>query len=161
MKTGNYRMLVCATVFASLLCLVSFAWVLAQSYFICSGSGEGCIVWCDALLPLQICVFTGRLLFKSAFYLLLIVFLVKQHVAIKNGSLFPGAKVGIMYATAACFLIGETCYDNFSTALILETPRCGAFVVNGDTLIYATMLLAFALIYKVAVKVSEENNLTI
>lgn len=161
MKTGNYRTLAVATVFASLLCLVSFAWVLAQSYFICSGSGEGCIVWCDELLPLQICVFTGRLLFKSAFYLLLIVFLVKQLVAIKNGSLFPGANVGIMYATAACFLIGETCYDNFSTALILETPGCGAFVVNGDTLIYATMLLAFALIYKVAVKVSEENNLTI
>lgn len=161
MKTGNYRTLAVATAFASLLCLVSFAWVLAQSYFICSGSGEGCIVWCNELFPLQVCVFTGRLLFKGAFYLLLIVFLVKQLVAIKNGSLFPGANVGIMYATAACFLIGETCYDNFSTALVLETPGFGAFVVNGDTLIYATMLLAFALIYKVAVKVCEENRLTI
>jgi hypothetical protein len=56
-------------------------------------------------------------------------------------------------------LVGNICDDNISTALICGDN--GAFVINSDTLLYAALLVIFALIYKVAVKVSEENSLTI
>ena len=73
--------------------------------------------------------------------------------------LFPNVNVKIIYSIAACYLIGNICDDNISTALICGDN--GAFLINSDTLLYAALLVIFALIYKVAVKVSEENNLTI
>lgn len=159
MKTKGYRRMMGVTIFAALICIVSIIWILVQSYFIGTGSGEGCIVWHEELYPIQYTIFYGRLIFKSLFYLLIIVFLFKQLKAIKNGMLFPGANVKIMYVIATSYLMGNICDDNIATAL--TCGKHGAFVINGDTLLYASLLMIFALIYKVAVKVSEENNLTI
>lgn len=161
MKQRNYKTLLGATVLASVFCLVSIVWIIIQSYYICTNSGEGCIVWHDEIYLMQLAVFIGRLIFKSVFYLLIIIFLVKQLQAIKNGTLFPRANVWIMYATALCYLIGNVCHDNFSTCLVLDTPGHASFAFNIDTLIYAIMLLVFAFVYKVAADVSEENHLTI
>lgn len=147
------------TIFASLLCIVSIVWILCQSYFVCTESGEGCIVWHEELYPLQAGIFIGRLVFKTLFYVLIMMFLFKQLKAIKDGIIFPRVNVKIMYTIAACYLVGNICDDNISTALICGDN--GAFVINSDTLLYAALLVIFALIYKVAVKVSEENNLTI
>lgn len=144
---------------ASLLCTASIVWIFCQSYFISTGSGEGCIVWHEELYPLQAAIFTGRLLFKSMFYALIMVFLFKQIKAIKSGVLFPGINVTILYCIAGCYLIGNICDDNIATALTSSSHA--AFAINGDTLLYAALLVVFALIYKVAVRVSEENNLTI
>jgi hypothetical protein len=159
MKTKGYKGMMGVTIFASLLCVASIVWILFQSYFVCTESGEGCIVWHEELYPLQAGIFTGRLLFKSLFYALVIVFLVKQLNAIKNNVLFPNANVKIIYLIATSYFIGNICDDNISTALI--SGDNGAFVINSDTLLYAALLVIFALIYKVAVNVSEENSLTI
>ncbi len=159
MKTRKIKGIRGVAVLASLLCAVSIVWILVQSYFVCTGSGEGCIAWHDELYMLQWAIFIGRLLFKSLFYALIILFLIKQHKAIGNGVLFPSSNVKILYAIAGCYLVGNICDDNMATALV-----CGenaAFVLNGDTLLYSALLVVFALIYKVAVNVSEENNLTI
>lgn len=159
METKGYKGMMGVTIFASLLCIVSIVWILCQSYFISTGSGEGCIVWHEELYPLQAGIFIGRLVFKTLFYALIMALLFKQLKAIKDGILFPRANVKIMYIIAVCYLIGNLCDDNISTALLFE--ESGKFVINSDTLLYAALLVIFALIYKVAVKVSEENNLTI
>lgn len=159
MKTKNYKGMMGITIFASLLCIVSIVWILVQSYCISTESGEGCIVWHEELYPVQLCVFIGRLAFKTLFYALIMVFLIKQFKAIRNGVLFPAVNVKILYSIALCYLIGSTCDDNVATAVHIENS--GSFVINGDTLLYAALLVIFALLYKVAVKVSEENNLTI
>ncbi len=159
METKGYKGMMGVTIFASLLCIVSIVWILCQSYFISTSSGEGCIVWHDELYPLQAGIFIGRLVFKTLFYALIMAFLFKQLKAIKDGMLFPRANVKIMYTIAVCYLIGNLCDENITTALLFEDS--GKFVINSDTLLYAALLVIFALIYKVAVKVSEENNLTI
>lgn len=159
METKGYKGMMGVTIFASLLCIVSIVWIFCQSYFVCTESGEGCIVWHEELYPLQAGIFIGRLVFKTLFYVLIMVFLFKQLKAIKDGIIFPRVNVKIMYTIAACYLVGNICDDNISTALICGDN--GAFVINSDTLLYAALLVIFALIYKVAVKVSEENNLTI
>lgn len=146
-------------VVASLLCTASIVWIFFQSYFISTGSGEGCIEWHEELYPLQAAIFAGRLLFKSMFYALIILFLFKQIKAIKNGVLFPDINASILYCISGCYLIGSICDDNIATALTNSSHS--AFVINSDTLLYAALLVVFALIYKVAVRVSEENNLTI
>ena len=148
------------TIFASLLCTVSIVWIIAQSYFISTQSGEGCIHWHEDLYPMQIVIFIGRLLFKTSFYTLIMVFLAKQLKAIKNGVLFPSVNTRIMYAIAACYFIGENCSDNISTSVLFE-GNTGSFVIDGDTWIYTAVLVVFAIMYNIAVKVNEENNLTI
>ena len=148
------------TIFASLLCTVSIVWIIAQSYFISTQSGEGCIHWHEDLYPMQLIIFIGRLLFKTSFYTLIMVFLAKQLKAIKNGVLFPSVNTRIMYAIAACYFVGENCSDNISTSVLFE-GNTGSFVIDGDTWIYTAVLVVFAIMYNIAVKVSEENNLTI
>ena len=148
------------TIFASLLCTVSIVWIIAQSYFISTQSGEGCIHWHEDLYPMQLVIFIGRLLFKTSFYALIMVFLAKQLKAIKNGVLFPSVNTRIMYAIAACYFIGENCSDNISTSVLFE-GNTGSFVIDGDTWIYTAVLVVFAIMYNIAVKVSEGNNLTI
>lgn len=159
MKTKCYKGMMGVTIFASLLCVVSIVWIVVQSYFICTESGEGCIVWHEELYPIQYTIFYGRLIFKSLFYLLIMVFLFKQLKAIKNGVLFPRNNVKILYGMALSYFIGNTCDENVSTALFFENS--GSLVLNSDTWLYVALLVVFALIYKVAVSVSEENNLTI
>ena len=148
------------TIFASLLCTVSIVWIIAQSYFISTQSGEGCTHWHEDLYPMQLVIFIGRLLFKTSFYALIMVFLAKQLKAIKSGVLFPSVNTRIIYAMAACYFIGENCSDNISTSLLFE-GNTGSFVIDGDTWIYTAVLVVFAIMYNIAVKVSEENNLTI
>ena len=160
MKTKSYKRMMGVTIFASLLCTVSIVWIIAQSYFISTQSGEGCIHWHEDLYPMQLVIFIGRLLFKTSFYALIMVFLAKQLKAIKSGVLFPSVNTRIIYAMAACYFIGENCSDNISTSLLFE-GNTGSFVIDGDTWIYTAVLVVFAIMYNIAVKVSEENNLTI
>ena len=160
MKTKSYKRMMGVTIFASLLCTVSIVWIIAQSYFISTQSGEGCIHWHEDLYPMQLVIFIGRLLFKTSFYTLIMVFLAKQLKAIKNGVLFPSVNTRIMYAIAACYFIGENCSDNISTSVLFK-GNTGSFVIDGDTWIYTAVLVVFAIMYNIAVKVSEENNLTI
>ena len=159
MEAKGYKGMMGVTIFASLLCIVSIVWILVQSYFICTESGEGCIVWHEDLYPLQAGIFAGRLLFKSMFYVMIIVFLIKQLRAIKSDVLFPCVNVKILYSTAACYLIGNICDDNMSTTLMYKEQ--GAFVIDSDTILYTALLIMFALIYKVAVRIGQENSLTI
>ena len=160
MKTKSYKRMMGVTILASLLCTVSIVWIIAQSYFISTQSGEGCIHWHEDLYPMQLVIFIGRLLFKTSFYALIMVFLAKQLKAIKSGMLFPSVNTRIIYAMAACYFIGENCSDNISTSLLFE-GNTGSFVIDGDTWIYTAVLVVFAIMYNIAVKVSEENNLTI
>ena len=78
MKTKNYKRMMGVTIFASLLCAASIVWIITQSYFISTQSGEGCIHWHEELYPVQMVIFIGRLLFKTSFYALIMIFLAKQ-----------------------------------------------------------------------------------
>ncbi|MBR5813250.1 MAG: hypothetical protein IKY37_02250 [Bacteroidaceae bacterium] len=160
MKTKSYKRMKGVTIFASLLCAMCIVWIIVQSYYISTHSGEGCIHWHEDLYPVQLTIFIGRLLFKTSFYELIIIFLAKQLKAIKNGILFPSVNTKIMYAIAACYFIGNSCSENVSTSLLFD-GNTGSFVINADTWIYTALLVVFAIMYNFAVKVSEENNLTI
>ena len=89
MKTKSNKGLKGVTIFVSLLCVVSIVWILCQSYFVSTDSGEGCIEWHEDFYPVQLAIFAGRLIFKTAFYALIILFMIKQSKAIKNGTIFP------------------------------------------------------------------------
>lgn len=156
MKSSNSKSLLGIAIVIFLLSLVSISVLFVQSFDVCT---NGCdLAWREDLFQMQMIIFIGKLFFKTAFYILLFFFLIKQHKAIKNGVLFPRANVLIMYFMAAFYFMGNFCQENIKTFISAETPH---IVLNFDTTIYTLLLIIFALMYKVAAKVSEENNLTI
>lgn len=160
MKTKNQKSMMAMTAIALLICIVSIVWISIQSYFIAFTSGEGCIVWHEELLYLQIAIFSCRFIFKTLFYLLLIAFFVKQTKAIMNGIIFPRGNVRLLALMAVSYFVGSTCDENLSTCLVFEGDT-GKIVLNTDVVLYTLLLIVFAILYKIAVNVSEENNLTI
>lgn len=160
MKTRNQKAMIGLTAAASLLCAVNIAWILLQSWYVSIGSGDGCIIWHEELYPMQITLFAGRLVFKTLFYALMIVFLAKQTKAIKNGTLFPRKNITVLSAITASYFLGSLCNANFSECLLTGTGQMN-FVIDIDMLLYTTMLIVFTIVYRIAVGVSEENNLTI
>ena len=156
MKSSNSKSLLGIAIAIFLLSLVSISVLFVQSFDVCTNGSD--LAWREDLLQMQMIIFVGKLFFKTAFYILLFFFLIKQHKAIKNGVLFPRANVLIMYFMAAFYFLGNFCQENIKTFISAETPH---IVLNFDTTIYTLLLIIFALMYKVAAKVSEENNLTI
>ena len=156
MKSSNSKSLLGIAIVIFLLSLVSISVLFVQSFDVCTNGSD--LAWREDLFQMHMIIFTGKLFFKTAFYILLFFFLIKQHKAIKNGVLFPRANVLIMYFMAAFYFMGNFCQENIKTFISAETPH---IVLNFDTTIYTLLLIIFALMYKVAAKVSEENNLTI
>lgn len=156
MKSSNSKSLLGIAIAIFLLSLVSISLLFVQSFDVCTNGSD--LAWREDLFQMQMIIFIGKLFFKTAFYILLFFFLIKQHKAIKNGVLFPRANVLIMYFMAAFYFLGNFCQENIKTFISAETPH---IVLNFDTTIYTLLLIIFALMYKVAAKVSEENNLTI
>ena len=156
MKSSNSKSLLGIAIAIFLLSLVSISVLFVQSFDVCTNGND--LAWREDLFQMQMIIFVGKLFFKTAFYILLFFFLIKQHKAIKNGVLFPRANVLIMYFMAAFYFLGNFCQENIKTFISAETPH---IVLNFDTTIYTLLLIIFALMYKVAAKVSEENNLTI
>ena len=156
MKSSNSKSLLGIAIVIFLLSLVSISVLFVQSFDVCTNGSD--LAWREDLFQMQMIIFIGKLFFKTAFYILLFFFLIKQHKAIKNGVLFPRANVLIMYFMAAFYFLGNFCQETIKTFISAETPH---IVLNFDTTIYTLLLIIFALMYKVAAKVSEENNLTI
>lgn len=156
MKSSNSKSLLGIAIVIFLLSLVSISVLFVQGFDVCTNGSD--LAWREDLFQMQMIIFIGKLFFKTAFYVLLFFFLIKQHKAIKNGVLFPRANVLIMYFMAAFYFMGNFCQENIKTFISAETPH---IVLNFDTTIYTLLLIIFALMYKVAAKVSEENNLTI
>lgn len=156
MKSSNCKSLLGITIVIFLLSLISICILIVQSIDVYANGGN--FTWREDILQIQIIIFIGRLLFKTTFYILIFFFLIKQYKAIKNGVLFPHANVSIIYLMASFYFLGNFCQENIKTFITAETPH---IVLNFDTTICTLLLIIFALMYKVAAKVSEENNLTI
>ena len=58
---------------------------------------------------------------------------------------------------AAFYFIGNFFTDNLSLLYFENNP----LMINDTTVIYTLLFIIFGILYKVAVDVSEENNLTI
>ena len=149
-------------VVAMVICAVHIVHLVLQSWFTSGIDGStGEINWNEDVLTFQIIVFSCRLLFNVAYNILIILFLIKSLKALKEGTLFPRGNVALLYSTAGCFFIGKLCDDNFGNILLTDTPTCSRFEIETGGILITLMFIIFAMIYKIAVNVSEENNLTI
>ncbi|MBR2638064.1 MAG: hypothetical protein IKD40_04380 [Bacteroidaceae bacterium] len=162
MKTNKNNFLKGAAIAAAILCAVQIVWLSVQSWNISGlGAENSEINWDKTILPIQLIVFLGRLIFCVAYNALIITFLTKTMKALKGGVIFPKSNVLLPFCTAGCYFIGTMLNDNFDNILMTETPCYTYFAINSSTIIFTLLFLIFALLYKMAADISEENNLTI
>ena len=113
-------------------------------------------VWIDDLEVIQGSIAIFRLLGGIALFGLLIAFLLNSIKGLNNGVLFPRKNISTLFCTAAASFVFLFCNTNIDLVL-------GKRVLQLDIqeILVPTIICAFAIMYKAAVKVSEENSLTI
>ncbi len=156
MKTKGFKTLTAITALAIFFCVVNAVWVCVLSHNVYTAENNF-LTFEKAPRFIFFAIFYGRLIFQPLYNTLLITFLVKQLVAIKKGILFPRINVTIIYLIAACYFIGNLCADNTALLYFENNP----LIIKDSTIINTLLFVIFAIIYNIAVKVSEENNLTV
>ena len=153
-----------------IICIVNAVWLIVQSGSVAGWFtdyrnivyGDGAaengskIVWRDDVLGWQYFIFYGRLLFGIAFDALLLLFMIKSILALKSGAFFLKSNTYILISAAVCNLLYNFCNENIRI-LIYDTYKN----ITDAMLLTPLILFAFSLIYGLAVRVSEENRLTI
>ena len=113
-------------------------------------------VWIEGFKGMQVSIIMLRLLGAITCFAILLAFLFNSITAQKNRVLFPRKNIGILFGLAVASFITLLCSGNMHIVM-------GERYINiGFTeLIVPIMICIVALIYRNAVQVSEENNLTI
>ena len=156
MKTKGFKTLTTITALAIFFCLLNAVWVCVQSYNLYTAENNFLTFEKGTRLICSV-IFYGRLFFTPLYNALLITFLAKQLVAIKRGILFPRINVRIIFLIAACYFIGSLSHDNQALLHFQNNP----VMIQDSTITYTLLFIIFGIIYKVAVDVAEENNLTV
>lgn len=118
------------------------------------------IEWLEMDKWMQITVLVGRMVGGLIFSVLLYAFTINTIKGYKAGVLFPRKNFGILIACSVALFVYMFCYDNMALVGIAN-DAVRQIVVDLNTVVCSMTFVVFALMYKIAIKVSEENSLTI
>ena len=118
------------------------------------------IEWLEMDKWMQITVLVGRMVGGLVFSALLYAFTINTIKGYKAGVLFPRKNFGILIACSVALFVYMFCYDNMALVGIAN-DAVRQIVVDLNTVVCSMTFVVFALMYKIAIKVSEENSLTI
>ena len=167
MKRNTRILLIAVTVLVCLICLSNAAYIIIQGGGMAGLYGVNMerAQWNQEVLGLQRFIFWGWLTAGLVFDALLAVFMIRSLLAVRSGILFP-VRSGILFPKANTFLlmaasavnlVYNICHSNIG--IVLHSERL--FTIDNADLLLPLILLAFSLIYGIAVRISEENKLTI
>ena len=156
MKQDSIKSITAISVIIIFFCALSAAFVIGQGLVAFISPTDVGVVWNDANKALQLLVAIGRPFGGAAFFVLITTFLIKTIKGLRSGILFPKSNVPILYFSALALFIYNFCYSNGG----ILTGK-DALLIDTDDIGISMILVVFAMIYKIAVKVSEENSLTI
>ena len=157
MQKNSIKSITAMAVAIVVLCGLSAFFVAVQGCFTFISPEKVGVIWSDDLKWLQTLVAGGRMLGGISFFGLVTAFLVESIRGLKRGILFPAGNVTILYMSALAFFIYHFCYSNIG--ILTGTER--NLLLDTDDVAISLIFVLFAMIYKIAVKVSEENSLTI
>lgn len=118
------------------------------------------VKWLEMDKWMQVTVLIGRMTGGLAFSALLYAFTINTIKGYKAGVLFPRKNFGILMACSIALFVYMFCYDNMHL-VGLNNDAVRQIALDLNTVICSLTFVVFALMYKVAIKVSEENSLTI
>lgn len=118
------------------------------------------IEWLEMDKWMQITVLVGRMVGGLVFSGLLYAFTINTIKGYKAGVLFPRKNFGILIACSIALFVYMFCYDNMALVRIAN-DAVRQIVLDLNTVVCSMTFVVFALMYKIAIKVSEENSLTI
>ena len=155
MKQNSTKSLKWLTGIAVFFSLIATARITVQTLGFFYGRPQPA-VWIDGLKVFQGSIAILRLLGGIALFGLLIAFLLNSIKGLKSGVLFPRKNISILFWAAAASFIFLFCNTNIDLVLGKRV-----FQLDIQEILVPTIICAFAIMYKVACKVSEENSLTI
>ena len=155
MKKNSTKSLKWLTGIAVFFSLIATARITVQTLGFFYGRPQPA-VWIDGLEVFQGSIAILRLLGGIALFGLLIAFLLNSIKGLKSGVLFPRKNISILFWAAAASFIFLFCNTNIDLVLGKRV-----FQLDIQEILVPTIICAFAIMYKVACKVSEENSLTI
>ncbi|MBQ8499672.1 MAG: hypothetical protein IJV84_08700 [Bacteroidales bacterium] len=155
MKQNSTKSLKWLTGVAVFFSLIAVARMTVQTLGLFYGRPQPA-VWIDGLEVFQGSIAILRLLGGIALFGLLIAFLLNSIKGLKSGVLFPRKNISILFWAAAASFIFLFCNTNIDLVLGKRV-----FQLDIQEILVPTVICAFAIMYKVACKVSEENSLTI
>ena len=118
------------------------------------------IEWLEMDKWMQITVLVGRMVGGLVFSALLYAFTINTIKGYKAGVLFPRKNFGILIACSVALFVYMFCYDNMALVGIAN-DAVRQLVLDLNTVVCSMTFVVFALMYKIAIKVSKENSLTI
>ena len=118
------------------------------------------IEWLEMDKWMQITVIVGRMVGGLVFSALLYAFTINTIKGYKAGVLFPRKNFGIIIACSVALFVYMFCYDNMALVGIAN-DAVRQIAIDLNTVVCSMTFVVFALMYKIAIKVSEENSLTI
>lgn len=157
MKQNSIKSITAISIAIMVFCGLSAILVIVQGIVGFVSPENMGVVWSDELINYQIVIASGRILGGAAFFCLITAFLVKTIKGLKNGILFPASNVRILYFSALALFISNFCCSNVG----IMTGSQSNLLLDTDDITISLILVLFAMIYKIAVKISEENRLTI
>ena len=155
MKTNTTRSLKWLTGAVIALGLMALALFTVQSFGFFTGTPQKA-VWIEGFKGMQVSIIIMRLIGSITCFTLLLAFLFNSIKGQNNGELFQRKNIGILFGLAAASFITLLCSGNMHIVM-------GERHINiGFTELFVPIIICIvALIYRNAVQVSEENNLTI
>ena len=155
MKTNTTRSLKWLTGAVIALGLMALVLFTVQSFGFFTGTPQKA-VWIEGFKGMQVSIIIMRLIGSITCFTLLLAFLFNSIKGQKNGELFQRKNIGILFGLAAASFITLLCSGNMHIVM-------GERHINiGFTELFVPIIICIvALIYRNAVQVCEENNLTI
>ena len=157
MNTKKYcrqiRIISILAVFSSFIWLF---WTLGRTYAIFIDPpkvSEG-----NEFVPLVLA--SGYAIFSVVLVIFLGVFLYNQQRSLKSGTLFSKRCENALFAWTAIWPFYDICASNMDI-MQRQHDMYDIFVVDGSTVGIPIIIFTFALLYKIARQVAEENQLTI
>ncbi|MBR5610666.1 MAG: DUF2975 domain-containing protein [Bacteroidales bacterium] len=157
MKQNSIKSITAISVAIIAFCGLSVLFVLAQGFIGFISPENVGVIWSEEIKGFQMLVALGRMLGGAAFFGLITAFLIKSIKGLKNGVLFPASNVPVLYFSALALFIYNFCYANGG----ILTGADHNLLLDTDDITISLIIVVFAMIYKIAVKISDENSLTI
>lgn len=152
-STKYYGQIKTMTITAAILSLLWLYWTVGRSILT--------IIDTDPInfSLFQFCICICYSIFAIALIAVQIIFLTKQMKSIKNGILFDRSCIKYLTTWGILWFFYDICSSNIAN--IIYDGTLNELVIDGTALGIPVIALTFAILYRMATEVSEENNLTI